>query len=260
MRNNFDGKTVIVTGASSGIGRETALAFAEAGSNVVLAARRQDDLDKIVAEHPLWCDRLLPVRADVTRDDDVARLIDATISRFRKVDILVNNAGAGMRAFVADVHFEDARQLMELNFFGAVRCIQAVLPHMKQQGGGQIVNVGSVLSAFATPRNGIYCASKFALRALSNALRLELRPAGIEVILVMPGYTDTPFFDKMIRYDGARHTSPFKGQHPRQVARAILHACRRHKREVVLTVPGHLGVWMARFTPRLLDFALRRSV
>jgi short-subunit dehydrogenase len=259
MKNNFQGKTVIVTGASSGIGRETALAFAEAGANVVLAARRLDALEKIVDEHPAWRERMLIVRTDVTQDNDVARLVERTIAEYGRIDILVNNAGIGLRALVADSRPEDARRLMELNFFGALRCIQAVLPHMRQQGRGQIVNIGSVVSAIATPRNGIYSASKFALRALSDALRMELHGTGIEVIFIMPSYTDTPFFDNQIRYSGPARISPIKGQHPSKVARAILNACRCHKREVTLTVSGRIGVWMKRFAPRLLDFALRRA-
>lgn len=241
VRNHFQDKVVIVTGASSGIGLETARLFAERGAHVVPASRRSSP------------------PCDVTRDDDVRQLVDRTFAEFGRIDILVNNAGIGIRAPVADTKPEDARLLMEINFFGALRCIQAVVPVMKRQGTGQIVNVGSVLSMLATSQNGIYSASKFALRALSDALRLELHGTGIEVILIMPGYTDTPFFDNQIRYGGPARISPIKGQHPAQVARVILRACARHKCEVVLTVPARLGVWMKRFTPRLLDFALRHT-
>ena len=133
MKNNFQGKTVVVTGASSGIGRETALAFAEAGANVVLAARRLDTLEKIVDEHPAWRERMLIVRTDVTQDNDVARLVERTIAEFGRVDILVNNAGIGFRARVADSRPEDARRLMELNFFGALRHL---LAGERSEGGG----------------------------------------------------------------------------------------------------------------------------
>jgi len=258
MKNGFRGRTVIVTGASSGIGRETALAFAEAGANVVLAARRQDVLEGIVDGHRAWCERMLPVRTDVTEDEDVAHLVEATISRFGRVDILVNNAGFGIRATIEETRPEDTRRLMEVNFFGALRCIRAMLPPMKNQRHGQIVNVGSVLSVLSAPRNGIYSASKFALRALSDALRIELRDTGIDVILIMPGYIDTPFFENQIRYGGPARISPVKGHHPGKVARAILRACARREREVVLTTPAKLGVWTKRFAPRVLDFFLAR--
>jgi short-subunit dehydrogenase len=260
VKTNLASKVVIVTGASSGIGRETALRFAEAGANVLLAARRKDALCAVVDSRPDLRKQLILVPTDVTKDEDVSRLIDAAISYFGRIDVLVNNAGAGLRAPVAEVTLEDARRLMELNLFAAYRCIRAVLPHMNRQHSGQIVNIGSVLSVVATPRNGLYCASKFALRALSNSLRMELRGTGIDVISVLPGYTDTAFFDNMVRYDGSPHLSPFRGQHPCKVAEAILHACTRRKREISLTASGRLGVILARVSPQLLDLALRRSV
>jgi short-subunit dehydrogenase len=252
-------KIVVVTGASSGIGRETALGFARAGARVVLAARNETRLRELIAGNPASRDRLLGVPTDVTKDNEVRRLIDTTIARFGRLDILVNNAGIGLRADVAETRLEDAQRLMDVNFFGALRCIQATLPHMKRQGAGQIVNVGSVLSMLATPRNAVYSASKFALRALSDALRIELHGTGIEVILIMPGYTDTAFFDNLIRYGGPARVSSVTGQSPEKVARAILRACLQHKREVTLTAAGRFGIWMKRFAPRLLDLGLTRK-
>ncbi len=242
VKNSLASKVVVVTGASSGIGRETALAFERAGAHVITASRR--------SKPP----------CDVTKDDDVRRLVERTIAEHGRIDILINNAGAGLRALVAEVALDDARRLMELNLFGAYRCIKAVLPHMKQQHRGQIVNIGSVLGVIATPRNGLYCASKFALRAVSDSLRTELHGTGIDVISVLPGYTDTPFFDNMVRYDGSPHLSPFRGQHPHKVAEAVLSACVHRRREVSLTVPGITGCWMQRFAPRLVEWSLRRSV
>jgi short-subunit dehydrogenase len=131
---------------------------------------------------------------------------------------------------------------------------------MLRQRSGQIVNVSSVIGVVATPRNSIYCASKFALRALSDSLRLELHGTGIDVITILPGYTDTPFFDHQIRYDGSPRLSPFRGQSPDQVARVILRACRQRRREVALTAPGILGCWLQRFAPGLVEWSLRRSV
>ncbi len=249
----FTGKIVIVTGASTGIGRETALAFAAAGAQVVAAARNAAQLRELAGP------RILAVPTDITRDDDVRRLVETTLAKFDRVDILVNNAGFGIRASVEDTQFADAHRLMEVNFFGLLRCTQAVLPQMKKQGSGQIVNVGSVLSVLATPRNSIYSASKFAVRALSDSLRIELRGTGIDVILVMPGYTDTPFFENQVRYGGPVRIGPIKGWHPSKVARAILRACVRRKREVVLTAPGKLGAFLKRWCPRFLDWTLARA-
>jgi len=253
MDNTFQDKVVIVTGASTGIGRETALAFAAAGAKVVLAARHEAQLRELAATNPLF----LAVPTDVTSDDDVHRLVETTVAKFGRVDILVNNAGFGMRAELEKTQFEDAKRLMDVNVLGVIRCAQAVLPLMKKQGSGQIVNVGSVLSVIATPGNSVYSASKFAVRALSDAWRIELRGTGIDVILIMPGYTDTPFFENQVRYGGPVRVGPMQhGQSPAIVARVILRACRCRKREVVLTVPGKFGVWAKRWCPWLIDYSL----
>jgi NAD(P)-dependent dehydrogenase (short-subunit alcohol dehydrogenase family) len=259
MSTRFQDKIVIITGASSGIGLETALAFAREGARVVLVARHEARLRDVVDAHPDLRDRFLVVPADVTKDEDVTRLVATTISKLGRVDVLVNNAGIGMRASVADMPIDDVRSVMDVNFLGPIRCIQAVLPHMRRQGAGQIVNVGSVLSVVVTPRNSAYCASKFALLALTDALRIELHGTRIEVISVLPAYTDTPFFEHMYRYGGPTRMSPFKGQHPVKVARAILRGCARHNRQVVLTVSSRIAIWMRRLTPRLLDFAVRQT-
>ena len=265
MRSRFQEKVVIVTGASTGIGRETALAFAREGARVILAARNETKLRELAEADPVLREQFLIAPTDVTQDADVKRLIGTTVAKCGRVDILVNNAGIGMRATIENTQFSDAERLMDLNFFGVLRCTKAVLPQMKQQMPGrngvrgQIVNIGSVLSVLATPRNGIYSASKFAVRALSDALRIELHGSGIEVILIMPGYTDTPFFENQVRYGGPVRVGPMKGAPPDTVARAILSACARHKREVALTVPGKFGVWMKRWFPRLLDWSLSRA-
>jgi short-subunit dehydrogenase len=259
MQPSFDNKTVIVTGASSGIGRSTALAFLNAGARVVLAARRADLLQALTQElaepdrH-----RALAIPTDITQPDQVTHMFARAMERFGRVDILVNNAGFGMRASVEETKMADARQLMEVNFFSALQCIQEAVPIMKRQGGGQIVNVGSILSLIATPNNAIYSASKFAIRALSDALRIELRHDHIDVILIMPGYTETPFFDNMIRHHGPARTTDWKGQSPDKVARVILRACARRRREEVLTIPAKMGALVKRISPRFVDWMMVR--
>jgi len=239
-QNEFQDQVVIITGASGGIGHETAQAFAAQGARVVAASRRSDP------------------PCDVTRAEDVRALIARTHATYGRIDILVNNAGIGMRATVADSKLADVQQVMDVNFYGALRCIQEVLPIMRQQRHGQIVNIGSILSLIAPPFNSVYAASKFALRALNDSLRIEVAKDNIEVILIMPGYTDTPFFDNMTRYGGPPRVTKMKGQHPRQVAAAILRACRRHQREVVLTLPAKVGAFTKRLAPRFLDWSLAR--
>ena len=253
-------QSVLVLGGTSDIAVATARKIvSRRGARVVLAARNESKLRDVVDAHPEWREQLEAVPTDVTRDEDVQRLVNNTIEKFGRIDILVNNAGIGMRARFTDMPLADVRSLMEVNVYGPIRCIQTVLPQMRQQRSGQIVNVGSVLSEVVADRNAAYCATKHALLALGDTLRIELHGTGIEVISVLPAYTDTPFFENMYRYGSPARMSPFKGQHPQKVARAILRACARHKRQVVLTVSARLAIWLRRLSPSFLDFAVRQS-
>jgi short-subunit dehydrogenase len=186
-------KTVIVTGASSGIGRETAIAFARADTNLVLASRNEAALNELAAEVLPQVQRVLVVPTDVTQRSAVDAMVQQAAREMGSIDILVNNAGVGLNALLAEGSMTNIRRLFEVNVYGALHCIQAVVPYMKQQGRGQIINVSSVAGKIATPRNGAYAATKFALTAISDALRLELADYGITVTTVFPGITDTPF-------------------------------------------------------------------
>jgi len=256
VNSHFSNKVVIVTGASSGIGKETALAFGRAGARVVMVARRGELLQQLAAANPQL--QLRPLPADLTEPDAVAGIVETTLREFGRIDILVNNAGLGQRGPFAELDFDVARRVMEINFFALLRCTQAVVPVLRRQGGGQIVNISSIVGVIATPQNSIYCASKFAVRALSDSLRLELRPAGIDVISILPGHTATPFFENQIRTSGPARFSSLRGQSPARVAIVILSACRHRRREVVLTVPGILGYWAKRLCPGFVDWCLRR--
>ena len=259
MNQPFRDQVVIVTGASTGIGKETALAFAHAGARVVLVARRGELLRQLADEHPQL--KFLPIAADITQPDAAAGIIETTLREFGRIDILVNNAGLGFRAAVADLKLEDARRVMELNFFAVLRCTQAVLLVMRRQQRGQIVNISSILGVIATPQHAIYSASKFAVRALSDSLRAEVHREGIDVISILPGYTETPFFGNQIRYSGPeRSHTRLHGQSPAHVAKVILRACRHRRREVTLTFICNVGHWAKRLVPGLVDWALRREI
>ena len=160
-------------------------------------------LREVADAHPEWRERFLVVPADVTKDEDVRRLVATTLAKFGRVDILVNNAGIGMRAPFADMPLDDVHSAHggELST-GRSAASRPCCRRCGSSGAGQIVNVGSVLSMVVAARNSAYCASKFALLALSDTLRIELHGTGIEVISVLPAYTDTPFFDHMYRYGG----------------------------------------------------------
>ncbi len=170
------GSTIIVTGASSGIGRETARQLARAGANVVLASRNQKALEELVQELEPLPGRRLVVPTDVTDREAVNAMVERTLEEFGAIDVLVNNAGQGLNAPIAEGNLENIRYVFEVNLFGAVHCIQVVAPHMKESRRGAIFIVFSVMGRLATPSSGTYSATKASLNALTASLRLELEP------------------------------------------------------------------------------------
>ncbi|MFD7506060.1 oxidoreductase [Streptomyces sp. NPDC059850] len=174
-------KTALVTGASSGIGEATALKLRELGYTVYGAARRTDRLRKL-ADHGIR-----PLAMDVTDDDSLRTGVDRVVAETGRIDALVNNAGYGSYGALEDVPLDEARHQFEVNVFGAVRLTQLVLPHMRAQRGGTVVNVTSMGGKIYTPLGGWYHGTKFALEALSDCLRLEAKPFGIDVVVIEPG-------------------------------------------------------------------------
>jgi short-subunit dehydrogenase len=251
-------KTVIVTGASSGIGRETAIAFARADTNLVLASRNEAALNELAAEVLPQVQRVLVVPTDVTQRSAVDAMVQQAAREMGSIDILVNNAGVGLNALLAEGSMTNIRRLFEVNVYGALHCIQAVVPYMKQQGRGQIINVSSVAGKIATPRNGAYAATKFALTAISDALRLELADYGITVTTVFPGITDTPFGDNVLKeVDVPPVPGIVRGVSARRVANAIVRAARWEKREVYVTVTDRMAVGLKHVTPWVVDWGMR---
>ncbi len=244
-------RVVIVTGASMGIGEAVARAYAREGARVVLAARSLDRLDALARE--LGPERALAVRADLRERADAAALVEQTLARFGRVDILVNNAGVGLYSRLAEMDMEQCRELFALNVFAPLHLAQAVAPHMKKQGGGQIINVGSVAGKVAFPWMGAYCASKFALCALTNALRMELRPWNIHVIGVYPGTVETPFSKNAYGDPRPPRMSTRFAISADDVARAVLHASRFGLRAVVVPRALWMFIGFHRLFPGFVD-------
>jgi NAD(P)-dependent dehydrogenase (short-subunit alcohol dehydrogenase family) len=190
--NSFRGRTVLVTGASSGIGRETALAFAEAGANLVLVARRAKALAAVATRARKSGVQALAAAADVTKPAEVTAAFRKAVKRFRSVDIVVNNAGVLIPAEVATMKDADLHTMLGVNLFGALHVMQAAVAIMRKQGRGHIVNVASLAGRRGISPLGGYCASKFALIGLTEALRTELVGERIHVSMVLPGVVDTP--------------------------------------------------------------------
>ena len=189
---SFHGRTVLVTGASSGIGRETALAFAAAGANLVLVARRAKVLAKVAAEARKLGAATLVASADVTEAAAVGGAFRKAVKRFGAVDIVVNNAGVMIPSQVVDLRTADLRRMLDVNLIGALHVMQEAVKVMRKQGHGHIVNVGSLAGRRGFSPLGGYCATKFALVGLTEALRTELVGERIHVSLVLPGVVDTP--------------------------------------------------------------------
>lgn len=216
----IDRSVVIITGASSGIGAATARAAAAAGARVVLAARREDRISALADE----LDGAIAVRCDVTDQEQVAALVQVALDAFGRVDVLVNNAGQGLQATTEQVSLDDFRGVLELNLVAPLALMQAVLPAMRRQGAGRIVNVSSGTTFADVPGTGGYVASKIALERLSAIARNELEGTGVTVSTMIPFATNTEFLSSIRagRADAEAMTSGATFDAPEQVADAIL--------------------------------------
>jgi len=247
-------KVVLITGASSGIGAALARVFAEEGARVALAARSAEKLRALAGS--LGADALA-VPTDMTDPAQVRRMVEVTVERFGCLDILINNAGVGMYAPVASMSPEQFEQVVSTNWLGPVRAIQAAIPYLRKQGGGQIINISSVAGKIPIPWMGAYCGTKFALNALSDSLRMELAADRIQVISVCPGRISTPFVRNAFRAP-ATQPLPSDGISAERVARAVLRASLKGKREIVVPASNWAYVWLHTLLPRLTDYAMVR--
>ncbi|MDQ3832140.1 MAG: SDR family NAD(P)-dependent oxidoreductase [Actinomycetota bacterium] len=254
MEEVLKGKVAVVTGASSGIGEATVRALAHRGAAVVLAARAEEKMRFLEREVAAAGGQALAVKTDVTDEASVQAMVEQTVEEFGSLDILVNNAGLGLSGRVAELRPSDMRYLFEVNLVGPLHCVQAALPYMPR--GGRIVNVSSVVGKRAIPKVGGYCATKFALNAISDALRIEIADRGITVTSVYPGTTRTAFRENSRRTkDEERGWRP-RGVSAEKVARKIARAAERGGRDVYVTCADRLFVTVATRFPGLTDRAL----
>ena len=214
------GKTAVVTGASSGIGRAAAVELARRGADLVIGARRAELLEQVAAECGALGVRCTAVAADVTNRDDCAKLIAAA----PRIDVLVNNAGFATFDAIESARPDDLEAMMQTDYFGTVWCTQAVLPQMLARRGGTIVNVASIAGMMGYARMGGYCATKFAVIGFSEALRDEVIGRGVRVALVCPGTTNTDFFVKAERGKMPGASRLILAVKPERVARAVADA------------------------------------
>jgi len=249
-------KVVIITGASSGIGESCAIAFANKGAKVVLAARNIDKLKEVEYVIKEIGVEVLSVKCDVSLQEDCKRLIEQTISKFGRIDILINNAGISMRAIFNDMDLDVMIKIMGINFFGAVYCTKYALPYILKNKGS-VVGVSSIAGYVGLPARTGYSASKFALQGFLEALRTENFRNNLHVMIACPGFTSSNIRNTALSSDGS-----VQGESPRdeqkmmtsaEVAQHIVKGIEKRKRTLVLTGQGKLVVFLSKWFPLFVE-------
>jgi len=268
--SDWQGKVAIVTGGSSGLGREIARAFAARGAQVIIAARNAEMLAQAARELSAGGGTVTAISADVTHTHSVDELVAQTVARFGRLDVVVNNAGLSSRRAILETTPEDFAALVEINLLGTVRMTRAAAPHLLASGG-HLVNIGSLAGKSATRFMGAYPAAKFAVTAYSQQLRLELGPQGLHVLLVCPG----PIAREEPRAAGSDRARENVGNipdsarkpgagvkvkllRPEMLAERIIRACEKREPEVVIPGKARLLFALSALSPRLGDWLVRR--
>jgi len=248
---DFKDKVVLITGASSGIGKEAAIQFAKKGANVILVARRKQRLEQIADDLKKFNSSTMICECDVSDKLQVEKMAKLVLEKYNSIDILVNNAGFAIYGSVFDLTTQEIESQMATNYFGMIYCIKNFLPSMIQKKSGHIVNVASVAASFGLPGIASYCASKFAMLGFSEGLKHELKGTGIGITVVSPIMVRTDFFDhpsfqKMPKY------SPLSLS-DKTVATAILRAAGSPRLEIIVPSVVRVAVWMKNTFPYLIN-------
>jgi short-subunit dehydrogenase len=256
----LDGKRVLVTGASSGIGLELARVLAARGAVLAISSRSAERLEQIseeLASAVPGIRKPLPVACDIADGESVRHLIGACVESLGTVDVLINNAGICVYGSVERTPVTDFRALLDVNFLGPVQAMLEILPFMKRQGHGLIVNISSVAAIHGVPYLGAYSASKAALVALSQSMRAELAGSDVRVMLVYPDYTESAIFENETKVGGARRPEgPYAPAS--DVAEAIVRAIEAEKRDLILGTRGKALAFFDGTAPRLVENAMRK--
>jgi short-subunit dehydrogenase len=251
------GKVVVVTGASMGIGEAVAKIFADHGAGVALLSR---DAGRVEAARGRLghAERTIALSCDVRHREEIDRALGLTMHHFGRLDVWVNNAGHGLLDSVAEMEMSACRDMFETNFFGAVAAMQAVIPVMRQQGGGTIINISSVAGHIPLPFHAAYSATKFALNAIGKAARIELNGTGIRVLTVCPGYVSTGFGANEVVGTVKKRVRPgsVRGISAERVARATLRGYLKQKREVTVPWTMHVPVKIYQLFPAVVEWTM----
>ena len=258
----YQGKVVLITGASSGIGEALALAMAHEGADLVLTARREDRLADLARRIEALGRRALPLAVDVTADGAQERAVEQAVAKFGRLDVAIANAGFGVVGQAAQLTLDDYRRQLETNFFGVLRTFYAALPQLKANRG-QFAAVGSVSGHVPTPDTSAYVTSKFALRGFMESIVEELAPEGVGVTLISPGFVESEIRqvdNTGIRRDGAAEPVPAWLLVPAATAaREMVHGLAARRREVIVTGHGKVLVFLYRHAPWLLRLVTRHA-
>jgi len=253
------GKVVVITGGSMGIGEALSKLFAEHGASVVLLSR---DAARAEAARGRvgFPERTAAFSCDVRHSEEIDRVMSLTLHHFQRIDLWINNAGHGLLDTVSQMDMAAFHEMFETNFFGAISAMQKVIPIMRQQGGGTIINISSVAGHIALPFYAAYSATKFALNAMGKAARVELKKDNIHVMTVCPGYVATKFGENAVRGATLKRVRPdsVRGISPERVARATLQGYVKQKREVIVPWTMHVPVKLYQLFPGLLERAMAR--
>lgn len=253
------GKVIIITGASSGIGYATAVALAKEQPQLVLVARRENRLTELQEHVRRLGGRAHVLSLDLRRKENVEKMIRATHEQFGRIDVLINNAAFGFLGTVENTPEPVVREIFDLNFQAPLLASQLVIPIMRAQGGGHIINISSVAGKRGLPLTGIYCATKFALQAITESLRVELKDSNIDVSIINPAATQTEFGEHVRHGDIQKHFRPIGHVQPAELVAAAIVACiKRPKLEVYPYPRGRFVAWANAIAPSLLDRVIVR--
>lgn len=258
-KHKLSGRVAVITGASMGIGEAIAKLFVRHGAQVVLLSRDSGRLEAARARigNP---DQTLALACDVRHREEIDRAVGLIMHHFQRIDIWVNNAGHGLLDSVATMRMADCREMFDTNLFGTIEAMQAVIPIMRQQGAGAIINVSSVAGHIPLPFHAAYSGTKFAMNAIGKAARIELAGSGIQITTVCPGYVRTDFGANAIKGAENKEIRPAvaRGISAQRVARAVLRGYLKQKREVIVPWSMHPVVKIYQLFPGLVEWAMIR--
>jgi short-subunit dehydrogenase len=253
MHRLIQDSRAIVTGASSGIGKEIARELARQGARLVIGARREDRLRQVADEIAGGGGRVEIVVGDISDPAVRQKIIDTAQAAYGGLDLLVNNAGLGAMGRFEKSSAETLRRVMEVNFFSLVEMTRLALPLLRQGRRPMLVNVSSILGRRGVPHNSEYAASKFAVHGFSESLRAELARDGIDVLVVSPGTTETEFFDRVIQQNSKPAWPEHTPVSPAYVAKKTVRAIRQGRHEIIPYTWGKVLCWLNRLSPGLVD-------